>query len=152
MSANIKIYVWFIFVCVYVLSYLCNVHWLTVSSTFTGQVQMCQCFVFRIGISSASYLFDLQIQHMIYSHDYDYTTSNTILMLQFVRNHTFPGSGLDGTRPNNWIILTRFTPLATIVAEVYHCHFLLTIKNLKDTNATFSTYMLVDNLDRGFDL
>lgn len=48
-------------------------------------------------------------------------------------------------------MLTRFAPLATIVAKVYHCHFRLTIKNLKGTNATFSTYMLVDNLDKGFD-
>ena len=45
-----------------------------------------------------------------------------------------------------------FAPLATIVAEVYHCHFLLTIKNLKGTYATFSTYMLVDNLDKSFDI
>ena len=48
-------------------------------------------------------------------------------------------------------ILTRFAPLATIVAKVYHCHFPLTIKNLKGTDATFFTYMLVDNLDKGFD-
>ena len=39
--------------------------------------------------------------------------------------------------------LTRFSPApATTVAKVYQCHFLSTIKNLKDTNATFSIYWL----------
>jgi len=47
---------------------------------------------------------------------------------------------------------TRFAPLATMVAEVYHCHFRLATKNLKGTNATFSTYVLVNNLDKGLDL
>ena len=46
--------------------------------------------------------------------------------------------------------LTHLSPPATIVAEVYDCHFLLKIKNLNVTHIVFFNYMIVDNLDKGF--
>ena len=48
--------------------------------------------------------------------------------------------------------LTHSAPPATIVARVYHCHFLLSTKNVSGSNAALCTYVLVDNLDKDFSL